>query len=97
MAEHRRTKLVNDALLMAVWKRKPDKGLLWHTDRGSQYASESQRTLLKQHGIKQSMSRKGNCWDNAVSESFFHTLKTELVHHQIYQNRDEARKLYLNI
>jgi transposase InsO family protein len=92
MAEHRRTKLVNDALLMAVWKRKPDKGLLWHTDRGSQYASESQRTLLKQHGIKQSMSRKGNCWDNAVSENFFHTLKTELVHHQIYQNRDEAKK-----
>lgn len=77
MAEHMRTKLVNDALLMAVWKRKPEKGLLWHTDRGSQYASDSHRALLKQHGIQQSMSRKGNCWDNAVSESFFHTLKTE--------------------
>jgi len=92
MAEHMRTKLVNDALLMAVWKRKPDKGLLWHTDRGSQYASESHRTLLKLHGIRQSMSRKGNCWDNAVSESFFHTLKTELVHHQRYQTRAEAKQ-----
>ncbi|MDP2903892.1 MAG: IS3 family transposase [Methylovulum sp.] len=92
MAEHMRAKLVNDALLMALWKRKPDKGLLWHTDRGSQYASESHRALLKQHSIHQSMSRKGNCRDNAVSESFFHTLKTGLVHHQAYQNRDEAKK-----
>jgi hypothetical protein len=63
MAEHMRTKLVNNALLMAVWKRKPNKGLVWHTDRGSQYASESHRALLAQHGIRQSMSRKGNCWD----------------------------------
>jgi putative transposase len=91
MAEHMRTKLVNDALLMAIWKRKPEKGLLWHSDRGSQYASDSHRALLKQHGIRQSMSRKGNCWDNAVSESFFHTLKTELIHHQTYQTRAEAR------
>lgn len=66
MAEHMRTKLVNDALLMAIWKRKPAKGLLWHTDRGSQYASEGHRELLKQYGIRQSMSRKGNCWDNGV-------------------------------
>ncbi|WP_279389580.1 IS3 family transposase [Methylomonas denitrificans] len=92
MAEHMRTKLVNDGLLMAIWKRKPTKGLLWHTDRGSQYASESHRALLKQYGIRQSMSRKGNCWDNAVSESFFHTLKTELIHHQIFRHRDEARQ-----
>lgn len=92
MTEHMRAKLVNDALLMAIWKRKPAKGLLWHTDRGSQYASESHRVLLKQHDIRQSMSRKGNCWDNAVSESFFHTLKTELVHHQTFRNRDEARQ-----
>jgi len=63
MAEHMKTKLVNDALSMAIWKRKPKKGLLWHTDRGSQYASDSHRKLLKQHGITQSMSRKGNCWD----------------------------------
>jgi putative transposase len=92
MAEHMRAKLVNDALLMAIWQRKPDKGLLWHTDRGSQYASESHRALLARHGIRQSMSRKGNCWDNSVSESFFHTLKTELVHHQTYQTRAEARQ-----
>ena len=80
MAEHMRAKLVNDALLMAVWKRKPGKGLIWHTDRGSQYASDSHRALLQEHGITQSMSRKGNCWDNAVSECFFYTLKTELLH-----------------
>ena len=92
MAEHMRAKLVNDALLMAIWQRKPGKGLLWHTDRGSQYASESHRALLKQHDIQQSMSRKGNCWDNAVSESFFHTLKTELVHHHAYQTRAEAKQ-----
>jgi transposase InsO family protein len=92
MAEHMRAKLVNDALLMAIWKRKPTKDLLWHTDRGRQYASESHLALLKQYGISQSMSRKGNCWDNAVSESFFHTLKTELIHHQIFLSRDEARR-----
>lgn len=92
MAEHMRAKLVNDALRMAIWKRKPAKGLLWHTDRGGQYASESHRELLKQHGICQSMSRKGNCWDNAVSESFFHTLKTELIHHQTFRSREEAKQ-----
>lgn len=92
MAEHLPAKLVNEALSMAVWKRKPGKGLIWHTDRSSQYASVSHRTLLQQHSIIQSMSRKGNCWDNAVSESFFHTLKTELVHHQRYQTRAEAKQ-----
>lgn len=84
--------LVNNALLMAVWKRKPMRGLLWHTDRGSQYASAAHREILKQHGIKQSMSRKGNCWDNAVSESFFHTLKTELVHQRKFKTREEAKR-----
>ena len=59
MVEHMLTKLVNDALLMAIWKHKRAKGLLWHTERGSQYASESHRDLLKQYGIRQSMSRKG--------------------------------------
>lgn len=92
MATHMRAKLVNDALTMAIWKRKPAKGLLWHTDRGSQYASDSHRQLLTQHGIVQSMSRKGNCWDNAVSESFFHTLKTELTHQQTYSTREQAKK-----
>lgn len=92
MAEHMRAKLVNDALLMALWKRKPAKGLLWHSDRGSQYASDSHRALIKEFGIRQSMSRKGNCWDNAVSESFFHTLKTELIHHETYQTRSAAKQ-----
>jgi transposase InsO family protein len=84
MSERMQASLVNDALMAAIWQRKPPKGLIWHTDRGSQYASESHRLLLAQHGIIQSMSRKGNCWDNAVSESFFHTLKTELTHHENY-------------
>ena len=92
MSERMQAKLVNDALLMAIWKRKPGKGLIWHTDRGSQYASDSHRALLNEHGIIQSMSRKGNCWDNAVSESFFHSLKTELIHHQRYETRGEAKQ-----
>lgn len=83
--------LVNDALLMALWKRKPARGLLWHSDRGSQYASNSHREILKQHGIIQSMSRKGNCWDNSVSESFFHTLKTELIYQENFKTRGEAK------
>ncbi len=58
----------------------------------AQYAAESHRLLLQQHGIQQSMSRKGNCWDNAVAESFFHTLKTECVNHERYATRDAARK-----
>ena len=84
--------LVNDALLMALWQRKPAEGLIWHTDRGSQYASDNHRGILKDHGITQSMSRKGNCWDNAVAESFFHTLKTELTHHVIFKTREEAKQ-----
>jgi len=64
----------------------------WGADRGSQYASYAHKDLLKQHGIKQSMSRKGNCWDNAVAESFFHTLKTELVYHEIYETKAQANQ-----
>ena len=92
MARHMRASLVNDALLMAIWSRKPAKGLIWHSDRGSQYASDSHRKLLKDHGIIQSMSGKGDCWDNAVSESFFHSLKTELVYHCQFKTREEARQ-----
>jgi len=91
MADHMRVALVNDALLMAIWKRKPAKGLVSHTDRGSQYASDSHRLILQAHHITQSMSRKGNCWDNAVSESFFHTLKTELVHQVKFKTKEEAK------
>ena len=87
-----KAKLVNDALVMAIHNRKPDDGLVWHTDRGSQYASNSHRKLLSENNIVQSMSRKGNCWDNAVSESFFHTLKTELTHHCQFKSREEAKQ-----
>lgn len=83
--------LVNNAMTMALLKRKPAAGLIWHTDRGSQYASNSHRQLLNMNGIRQSMSRKGNCWDNAVAESFFHTLKVELTHHEQFITREEAR------
>lgn len=91
MSNRMQAKLVNDALLMAIWKRKPAKGLILHTDQGSQYASISHRAVLKDHSIIQSMSHKGNCWDNAVAESFFHTLKTELTHHHKFKDREEAR------
>src|SRR6185436_10663267 len=75
---------------MAMCQRRPAAGLLMHTDRGSQYGAESYRQLLTQHGMQPSMSRKGNCWDNAVAESFFHTLKTELIYHCRYKTREEA-------
>jgi transposase InsO family protein len=82
--------LVNDAITMAIWKRKPAKGLIWHSDRGSQYCSKSHRTILKDHGILQSMSRKGDCWDNATSESFFSTLKRELVELANFTDQKQA-------
>jgi len=91
MSSNMKSELVNNALLMAIWKRKPQEGLLWHTDRGSQYASDSHRALLKDHYIIQSMSRKGDCWDNAVAESFFHSLKTELTHQCKFKTREEAK------
>ena len=87
-----KTSLVNDALFMAIKQRRPQEGLIWHTDRGSQYASEEHRKLLSKFGIVQSMSAKGNCYDNAVSESFFHTLKTELTHHIVFETRARARE-----
>ena len=92
MDERMKVSLVNDALKMALNTRNPEKGLLWHTDRGSQYASYEHKDLLKQYGIVQSMSRKGNCHDNAVAESFFHTLKTELTHHKIYHTKQQAKR-----
>ena len=80
MATHMRTELVTQALAMAIGQRQPAAGLIMHTDRGSQYGAESYRQLLIRHGMQPRMSRKGNCWDNAVAESFFHTLKTELIY-----------------
>ncbi len=91
MADHMRTDLVSDALSMALARRQPGEGLLHHSDRGSQYASEDYRHLLQSHGIECSMSGKGNCWDNAVMESFWGTLKTELVHQTRYETREQAR------
>jgi transposase InsO family protein len=83
--------LVNQALAMALAARRPAPGLLHHSDRGSQYASSEYQRLLEDHGIECSMSRKGNCWDNAPTESLFSTLKMELVHNRRYQTRLEAR------
>jgi putative transposase len=91
-ADHLRADLPLEALRMALAHRRPIGALLHHSDRGSQYASDAYRSLLAGHGIEPSMSRKGNCWDNAVVESFFGTLKRELVHHESYACRDEARR-----
>ena len=84
-------RLVIDALRMAVGNRRPPPGLLHHSDRGSQYASNDYQDLLDEHDMTCSMSRKGNCWDNAVMESFYRSLKTELIHHEDFQTREEAR------
>jgi putative transposase len=85
------SRLVVDALGMAVVRRLPGSSLVAHSDRGSQYASEHYQRLLSQEGITCSMSRRGNCWDNAPMESFFATLKKELVHDEDYATREEAR------
>ena len=92
MSESLERHLVMDALEMAHRRRKPGKGLIHHSDRGSQYASHDYRQLLRDYGMQMSMSRKGDCWDNAVMESFFGTLKKELVHHRRYRSREEARR-----
>ena len=91
MSERMSAKLVCDALQMAYWRRRPTAGLLMHSDRGSQYASDDYRKLLKQFHMTQSMSRKGNCWDNAPMESFFKTLKVERIYRLRYTSRDQAR------
>ena len=82
--------LAQHALTMALTHRKPTTGLLHHSDRGSQYAARRYQRLLSAHGITSSMSRTGNCWDNACVESFFGTLKRELVYHRHYVTREEA-------
>ena len=83
--------LVSSALAMALLTREPKPGLLHHSDRGSQYASGEYRRQLRERGITCSMSRKGDCWDNAVAESFFATLKSELVSDRDYLTRDQAK------
>jgi len=84
--------LVMNALTMAVQRRRPPSGVIFHSDRGSQYASADFQSLLTEHGMRCSMSRKGDCWDNAPVESFFGSLKQELVFHQRYATRFHARQ-----
>lgn len=79
------------ALKKGIARRKPPKGLMIHSDRGIQYACKDFRNMLKNHEFIQSMSRRGNCWDNAVAESFFHTLKTQLVHHRTFKTMKETQ------
>ena len=90
MAEHMRTDLIDDALTMAITRRKPQAGLIHHSDRGCQYASDAYRRLLDEHGIVVSMSRRGNCYDNAAKESFFGTLKRECVYLTHFHTREQA-------
>jgi transposase InsO family protein len=91
MADHLGTDLAVDALKMALLRRDPAADLLHHSDRGVQYASDDYQNLLARHGIAVSMSGRGDCWDNAMMESFWATLKGELVHHQHYATRAQAR------
>jgi putative transposase len=92
MADHLGAELACDALRMALQRRQPPPGLIHHSDRGVQYAAEPYRKVLRRHGIRQSMSRKGNCYDNAPMESFFGSLKTELVHRTAFPTRQAAKR-----
>jgi len=83
--------LTLQALRQAIIRRSPPKGLICHSDRGSQYACNDFKALLAEHEIAGSMSKKGDCWDNAVAESFFHTLKVELIHRTRFRTREEAK------
>ena len=83
--------LVMDALTSAYGQRKPEQGLIMHTDRGSQYASTAYRNLMTKYGMTASMSRRANCWDNSVAESFFKTLKIEQIYQNQYYTRDQAK------
>ena len=91
MSERIKANLVVSAIQQALLNRNPEEGLIFHSDRGSQYASEEVKSILEKNNIKQSMSGKGNCYDNAMAESFFHSLKTELIYHKNYTTREEAK------
>ena len=92
MKDRPNQELVNEALMMAVEQRRPKPGLIHHSDQGILYSSGSYLALLKKYAMLRSMSGKGNCYDNAVAESFFSSLKNEIIHHRDYHTRDEARK-----
>lgn len=83
--------IVLDALLIAVWRRKPTNQVMVHSDQGSQYTSYEWQSFLKEHGLEGSMSRRGNCHDNAVAESFFQLLKRERIKKRIYSTRGQSR------
>jgi transposase InsO family protein len=91
-ADHLRSELAGRALRNALEHRRPRGPVLHHSDRGVQYACDEYRELLRRHGLEPSMSRVGNCWDNAAMESFFGTLKRELVHRETYATREEAER-----
>lgn len=91
MSKRITSQLTLEALSVALWSRKPSPGLLHHSDRGSQYTCGDYRDVLDEHGVLCSMSRKGDCWDNAVAESFFKTLKVERVNDRDYWTREEAQ------
>jgi len=92
MSERMTARLVCDALTMALFRRKQPKGVIVHTDRGSQYCSHDYQTLLRDHGFICSMSAKGCCYDNACSESFFHSLKVEAIHGERFETRQQIRE-----
>ena len=92
LSKRMKKQLVINALRAAFLARRPRTGLIFHSDRGSQYASNEFRSLLRRYGMTQSMSRKGDCWDNAVVESFFKSLKTEQTNHRFYETRAELRR-----
>ena len=91
MQSRMETRLVLDALTMAVWRRKPKNGLIIHSDQGSQFGSDAFARWCKDNRLSPSMSRRGNCWDNAVAESFFSSLKSELIKKKIYPSRSVAK------
>ena len=93
MSERMTAELVCDALTMALWRRGMPRGVITHSDRGSQYCSASYQKLIRFHGLRCSMSAKGNCYDNACAESFFHSLKVEAIHGERITTRDQMRQM----
>jgi transposase InsO family protein len=93
MSERMTSNLVCDAITMALWRRGMPKGVIVHSDRGSQYCSSVYRAILKKHELLCSMSAKGNCYDNACAESFFHTMKVEAIHGERIETREEMRRV----
>jgi len=91
MKDNQSREIILDAFMMAYWRRRPTSEVMIHSDQGSQYGSDDWYRFLRDHNMKASMSRRGNCWDNAVAESFFSSLKKERVRKIIYKTRDEAR------